>query len=208
MTLDQVLQLGVSVGTIAVAILAIWGERIRHLLGLGPKLVLELHDPQGEPIDVSTEPGKPIPSRYFHLRVSNKNRWSQATNVRIVVTGLTRPAADGQPVSQPLSGPLQLEWRYANLHPQYSVVGPDDICDLGHLYRGDKFRLSPYVFPSNFAGTLDRNQRLGVEVKAVADNAESKPICIDISWDGEWSDDTLDMAGHLVVKEVNCSPAS
>lgn len=205
MTLDQVLQLGVAVGTIAVAILAIWGERIRQLLGLGPKLVLKLHDPQGESIDVLTESGKPIPSRYYHLRVSNKKRWSQATNVRIVITGLARPAADGRLVSQPLSGPLQLMWRFTNFHLLYSIVGPDDICDLGHLFRGDNFRLTPYVFPSNFTGILDPNQRMRVEVKAVGDNAESKPICIDISWDGNWSDDTLDMAKHLVVKEVNCS---
>ena len=154
---------------------------------------------------VSTEPGKSIPSRYYHLRVSNKNRWSQATNVRIVITGLTRPAADGRLVGQPLSGPLQLMWRFTNFHLLYSIVGPDDICDLGHLIRGGKFKLTPFVFPSNFTGTLEPNQRMRVEVKAVADNAESKPLCIDISWNGNWSDDTLDMAKHLVVKEVNCS---
>jgi len=205
MTTDQVIQLAVAIGTIAVAILAIWGERIKLLIGLGPKLVLTLHDPQGELINVSFEEGKTTLARYYHLRVSNKHRWTQATNTRIVIAGLTRPAADGSLVSQPLSGPLQLMWRFSNFHLLYSIVGPDDICDLGHLIRGDKFRLTPFVFPANFTGVLEANQRMRVEVKAVADNAESQSLCIDISWDGIWSDDTLEMAKHLVVKEMPCA---
>ena len=40
-----------------------------------------------------------------------------------------------------------------------------------------------------------------IEVKAVSDNAESDPIYLDISWNGEWSDDTKTMKQNLVVKE-------
>jgi hypothetical protein len=176
------------------------------LLGLGPKLVLRLSDPQGEPIDISNAQGGSVSSRYFHLCVSNKHRWSPATNVRVVITGLAKPAADGKLVNQPLSGPLQLMWRFSNFHPIYSIVGPDDICDWGSVRRDSKFQLSPFVFPNNFGGTIEPNGRMRVQVKAVADNAESKSLCVDISWDGHWSDDTLGMANHLVVKEVNCSP--
>jgi len=42
-----------------------------------------------------------------------------------------------------------------------------------------------------------------VEVIATADNAESNPLLIEISWDGQWSDDTIQMSKHLVIKEVS-----
>jgi hypothetical protein len=204
LTLDQAIQIASAVGTIAVAILAIWGERIKLLFGLGPKLVLTLHDPHGE-LTTASKDGQSTLARYYHLRVSNQHRWTQATNVRVVIVGLAMPAADGNLVNQPLSGPLQLMWQFSNFHLLYSILGPDDFCDLGYILRGSRFELTPYVFPRNFTGVLERNQKMRVEVKAVADNAESKSLCVDISWDGTWSDDTLEMAKHLVVKEVSCN---
>src|SRR3990170_3002696 len=173
MTLDQIIQIAVGVGTIAVAILAIWGDQVRHRLGLGLRLTLLLDDPLGELIDISEGTGIRTPARYYHLRVRNSHGWSQATNVRVVITGLAKPAADGSMVTQPLSGPLQLMWRFSSYHPSYSIVGPDD-----------------------------GNQRMQVVLKAIADNAESPFICIEVSWDGQWADDTLEMAKHLVVKQV------
>jgi len=47
MSVDQAIQLAVAVGTIAVAVLAIWGDRVRHRLSLGPRLSITLDDPQG-----------------------------------------------------------------------------------------------------------------------------------------------------------------
>jgi hypothetical protein len=40
-----------------------------------------------------------------------------------------------------------------------------------------------------------------IKVQAIADNAESKPLHIEIAWDGQWSEDTRQMQQHLVVKE-------
>jgi hypothetical protein len=41
-----------------------------------------------------------------------------------------------------------------------------------------------------------------VEVQAIADNAESKSLFLEIAWDGVWSEDTVAMRAHLVVKVV------
>jgi hypothetical protein len=200
--MDQAIQIAVAVGTIAVAILAIWGDQVRHCLGLGPRLTLALDDPQGEPINILEGEGRSSPARYYHLRVRNSHRWAQATNVRVVIVGLARPAADGALAPQSLSGPLQLMWRFSAFHPTFSTVGPDDIADLGFLKRGSSFVLTPFVYPANFKGSLARNERLQVVVQALADNAESKPIAIDVLWDGNWHDDTLEMAKCLVVRQV------
>lgn len=206
MKYDQIIQLFVALGTIAVAILAIWGDRIRYTLGLRPKLELKLIDPESELINISVSAdGATTPARYYHLKVTNKNRWSNATNVRVVITGIAIPAADGSYKSQPLIGPLQLMWRFSKFRPSlYSIVGPDEICDLGYLKKGERFILTPYIYPNNFPGALEANQRMLIEVKAIADNAESQSICIEIFWDGIWSDDTQNMAEHLVVGEVDC----
>ena len=39
-------------------------------------------------------------------------------------------------------------------------------------------------------------------VIAVADNGQSEPALIEISWNGNWSDAAGEMSRHLVVKEV------
>lgn len=64
--------------------------------------------------------------------------------------------------------------------------------------------MTPYITPNNFPGTLDANQKMLLEIKALADDAESPSVCIEISWDGKWEDDSRKMAEHLVVKEVKC----
>lgn len=194
-----------ALATFLAVIVAIWGDRIRHRFGLKPKLVVTLQDPEGELVDVSTGPEQPLKkARYYHLKVSNERRWCEAKNVRIVITGLFKPAADGTLAPQILSGPFQLTWRFTNYHPMYSTVGPYDVADLGYLQENAEFRLTPYVFPSSFAGSLKANERMRVQVQAIGDNAESKPVCIDISWDGHWSDGSKEMANHLVVTEVEC----
>ena len=192
-----------GIGTIIVAILAIWGDRIRTLLGLGPKLVLELHDHMGEYNELRDDKNNIVGhGRWYHLRVSNVRKWTKAINVRIVIIELTKPAADGSFIRQPLSGPLQLMWRLSHFHTLFSNVGPDDICDLGNIFRGGDFKLTPFVFPGNFEGTLKANQKMRVMVQAHADNAESQPLSIEISWNGIWKDGDFEMSQHLVVKKI------
>jgi len=195
---ELLIQGAVAVGTVAVAILAIWGEWVREKLA-GAKLQVSLHDPEGELIDVSDG----TPSRYYHLKVRNGRRWAPAKNVRVLLTKINKSAADGSFQGVALSGPLQLTWQYPNFHSLFPTIGPDDICDLGYLQKERFFKLSPYFFPNNFQGFLETPGKMRVEVIAVADNAESNPLLIEIAWDGQWSDDTIQMSKHLVIKEVS-----
>ncbi len=184
--------------TLFVAILAIWGHFFRSWLA-GPKLEICLHDPQGEVNYLQDG----TPARYYHLKVANKRRGAQAKNVRVVLTKILKPAADGTWANQALSGPLQLTWQFPHSHPQYPTIGPDDFCDIGNLIKGKMFILTPYVRPNNFVGFIGPNQRMQIEVMAIADNAESNSLCVEIAWDGNWSDDTLQMQRYLVVKEAS-----
>jgi len=185
------------VASVIVAVLAVWGDFFRSRLA-GPKLHVGLLNPDGERTSWTGN----IPTRFYHLRVSNGRRWAPARNARVVVTKLARAAADQTFAVLPLSGPLQLTWQFPKTSPQYSVVGPDHTCDLGYIRPDRDFTLSPYVTPNNFQGVVRAGDRMRVEIQAVADNAESEPLFLEIAWDGTWNDDTTEMRRHLVVKSV------
>ena len=74
------------------------------------------------------------PGRFYKLKVSNQRKWSPAKNVRVILTKILKPAADGTLTPQVLSGPIQLTWAW--LLPQYPTVGPEEICTFGNLIKG------------------------------------------------------------------------
>jgi hypothetical protein len=124
-------------GTIAVAVVAVWGHVIKARW-LGPKLCISLNDEKGE----RSEFNDGIMSRYYHIRVFNRRRATPAHNVRVVIKTLQRPNATGEMNPISLSGPLQMSWRFQGAHPQFQTIGAESICDLGYLRQGDDFRLS------------------------------------------------------------------
>jgi hypothetical protein len=184
-----------------IAILAIWGDLIRYRVA-GPRLAVDVLNPDGERTVWKGPAIEPKPTRFYHLRVSNGRRWAPARNVRVVLTGLARTRADQSFASVPLSGPLQLQWQFAIASPQFPTIGPYHTCDLGHVEGDSGFSLAVYVMPHNFQGAIRRNERMRVEIRALADNGESKPLLLEIAWDGQWSDDTVEMRRHLTVKRV------
>jgi hypothetical protein len=186
------------VGTLLVVVLAIWGGGIRSRLA-GPKLSLRLLNSQGT-LNFLTDG---TPARYYILKISNQRRWAQAKNVRVILTKILKPDSSGTFVEKVFSGPLQLTWRFPQNRPQYSILGPDDFCTFGNLIKGQQFVLSPYIIPNNFVGFINPSEQMRFEVITVADSAESNTLCIEISWDGNWSDDGSQMQSHLVVREVN-----
>lgn len=193
---DLTVRILVALGTIAVAVLAIWGDWIRHKLA-GPRLRLALLDAEGTV--THRRDGKK--GRYYKLRVWNDRKWSPARNVRVVLKSIFKPAADASLTPQPLSGPLQLTWQW--IVPQYPTLGAgEEICTFADLVQGEQFALSPYITPNNFAGFLKANERMVIEVAVVSDTAESEPLFLDLSWNGQWSEDTMAMLTNVVIKET------
>jgi len=188
--------------TLLLAVIAIWGPAIKACL-LAPKLELFLHDPEGDRIDMRAADGTTVPSRWYHLRLTNKRRFAVAHNARVVVTAISRPAADHSMELQRRSGPIQLVWQHGRLLPQYLTLGPDRICDLGRLEKDNAFRLELMLVPNNADPCVRKGEEMWVEVVGQADETETKPLLLSITWDGTWSEDTSDMKKHLVVKRVD-----
>ena len=188
------------VATLIIAALAIWGQRVRARWA-GPKLTLRLLDPQGERIDLTDGTN----CRFYHLQVTNWRRSSHAQNVRVVLTKVSRPAADGSISPNALSGPIQLTWQHGHSLPQYLTLGPPQNADLGNVTRTGVFKLSPIFFATNLNAVLQPGERMEVETIAVSDETESAPLCVSIAWDGTWAEDATQMTHHLTMKEVACS---
>ena len=178
--------------------LAIWGESVRARL-VGPRLTLRLFDSKGERIDTNG-----APSRWYHLNVTNARRSARATNVRVVLTKVSRPSADGQVHPTRLSGPIQLAWQHGHVLPQFPTLGPALNADLGFVKKDEVFRLTPTIIPNNLNVEVKRGERVVIEALAISDETESAPVCVEIAWDGVWSEDATEMEKHLVAKQMAC----
>jgi hypothetical protein len=198
--IQTAVQIASAVAAVLVAILAIWGDAIRARL-VGPKLTLRLFDPSGERINLTGGSH----ARYYHMRVANERKSARAHNVRVVLTRVRRPSADGTFPPDSLSGPVQLTWQHGHSLPQYPTIGPAINCDLGCIVKDQAFFLTTMFVPNNLDVQVRENQRIVIEAIAVSDETESNPLCVEISWNGKWSEDTKEMANHLVVKEVPCT---
>ncbi len=191
-----VVQALVAIGTIAVAISAIWGNFIRNKF-YGPELSIKLLDNLGD----LTKTRDGVAGRYFKFKVENNRKWAPAKNVRVLLLRLYKPAADGKYAESAFSGPIQITWQWSSF--QYQNIGPESICTFGYLIKGSNFELSTYVKPNNLERLIRANEKMIIVVKAVSDNAESNTLKVEISWNGKWSDGETEMSKNLVIKEVN-----
>lgn len=198
MTTNECVQLwieaAVAVGTLLAVGVAIWGDWIRSVLA-PPKLTLHLRDPEGE-LTIQNDKRK---VRYYHLDVSNDRGWTRARNVDVYLKNLEILGPDREWRSTMVCGPIPLRWQFG-MAP--SFIGHPRICDLGAVVEGGAFQLTTLFVPNNLLAGLEGLGQLRVHLVALADNAESCPYVIDISWDGIWVDGTSEFAAHLVVKEV------
>jgi hypothetical protein len=183
------------------AIVSVWGASIRHRLA-GPKLRVTLRSEDGSKTFWKGPDGNPHPMYFYHLRVTNTRHYSApAQNVQVFVTNLEKATAGQRdPVPGWLSGPIQLAWQFTE-KPEYRTIGAERFCDLGYLNEPG-FMLKMYSEPNDFENRLKKNERMRVEIRALADNAESKPLRLEISWNGEWTEDSeeFNKEKHLIVK--------
>jgi hypothetical protein len=188
-----------ALGTLLVAVVAIWGEKIRAAVA-GPDMRLTLKDPAGD----LTVRGNGKRTIYYHLQVSNRRTWSPARNTRVVVVDIAKKRPDGSFIAETPIAPLQLTWAFQEFHELLPTIATQDVCDLGFIDEdSQQFELSPYVRPNNFSGFVEGGQSMRVSVIVSAHNYEStRPLVLEVSWDGKWDSHQDHMAKHLVVKEV------
>lgn len=187
-----------AIGTVAVAIMAIWGNWVRARLA-GPQITLALRDARGD-VNPRNDGTREI---YYHVVVRNRRRWSPAEAVRVLVVGLAKRRPDGSYFAEPLVVPLQLTWAFPTFHELFPTIADSDTCDFGAVdERSGRFRLSTYITPNNFRGYITAGEAMRVTLVASAHNGNSEPLVLEVSWDGRWSAELDEMQRHLVIKPV------
>jgi hypothetical protein len=144
------------IATWLVVVLAICGECIRSKL-FRPALEIALRNQRGDLVPQTVrwlENGqwreRQIQARYYHVRVSNRRRFSPAHEVRVVMTLVESPGPDGLPQAV-YSATLPLKWRNQEVDPRSScTIGADDFADLLYVNEEGSLYLTPMIIPNNF----------------------------------------------------------
>jgi hypothetical protein len=199
-TIDTIAAVFTAIGTVSVAVLAIWGDQIRDRL-FGPRLELSLVDPKGDLTFIENANAKRY---YYHLRVSNQKGRNAAIGTRVVIQGHSRRTPSGQFVRQPLVYPLQLQWTPAGWNEIERTVVHDSTCDFGHVGQFElKFHPTLLSWPNNFAGFVGKDECVRFEIAAVGHNVLSPvPSVFEVSWDGRWTENQEEMQRRLVIRKV------
>src|SRR3990172_12839530 len=189
-----------AIGSILVAILAIWGDKIRALLA-GPKLEIEPHNLEGH----LTYRGSGAQTWYYHLKVVNKRQWSPAKRVRVICTKVFKETSPGNFEDQRIIVPFQMVWSPPNFHELLPTIKNYDVFDLGSLDQGGAhFELAIYVRFHYFPGYIKKNERYRIGFDLEADNFHSKRTkWHEIFWDGQWDKDQNKIRSHLTIKELH-----
>lgn len=189
-----------AVGTLLIAVLAVFlalfGQHIRALI-CRPKLTLEEPEEKGH---FTFSGDKKI--WYCHLSLRNASRWA-AKNCRVLLREAYRRGPDGRydkPI--PLYATPQFQWSFPGITPMTPTVVKDKRVDLGCLVQGDTlFRPSLYWWPVYFNGNVAAGESVRYVVEIEAEGLIIRPdsVVIEVSWDGQWSDETEKMREHLTV---------
>ena len=190
-----------AIGSILVAISAIWGEWLRNTFA-GPKLSF-LDDIKYD-FNVTRSGNSVV---YCIIKLINGRKWSPAKHVRIRCTSIQRKK-DGEFSLEPVNVPVQLRWS-DNLLDQIQIpdVNSEILCNIGYVTQGaDRFCIPVHYMPNNFKGFVMSGETVRLSLVAEADNyCQNKPIVIEIFWNGQWSIVPEEMKAHLKVRLVDQS---
>ncbi|MFZ3238682.1 MAG: hypothetical protein WA184_25370 [Stellaceae bacterium] len=183
--------LGVA-SSIAIAIVAIWGERIRAAL-FRPDLSLELVNNVGQ-----RDTANGTLARYYRLRLTNRALHPAAHEVQVFLTQMDIRGPDGQPQTI-FTGALPLPWQYQPLYPNTRTIGYNTIADVELLFVSPEFlQLTTTFDPPNFAARMSGgDQHFWITTIARGLNGESPSFRLKTDWDGLWEYGDNEMGHHL-----------
>lgn len=188
-----------AIGSLLVAIFAIWGDYWRYLLA-GPQLSLSLNDPSGD----LTARSNGMQAYFFHLKIKNRRLWSPARDVRVLIDRIARRRPDGSFLVDHLVYPLPLIWTPSEMGDFQRSVGGEETCDLGFLDQNStRFQLHVLMMPNNVHAYVEADDAIRLSVVATGQNVtSSRPLFLEVAWDGDWTANKAQMRTHLVVKEI------
>ncbi len=192
-------QVIIAIGTLSVAILAIWGDWFRAKLA-PPKLSIQAHNLRGTVTRFTNGP-RVI---YYYLKLVNLRSWVSAKNCRVLLRSIYRQGPNQQFSQALLPVPAQFVWAPAELTPAVITLTKEQVIDFGCLEEDDQhFRPVLYSYPNNFQGFVGANEAVRYCLEIVADGYDSKKYQVfEVAWDGKWSDNLDKMSESLTIREI------
>lgn len=203
-----------AIGTIAVAILAIWGDRIKSwlspaILKIEPVENTGIH---GSHLRLNTPsnilvPGLNRDAMWYVLKVVNKKPWMSSKNCRVMLVAISKKGPDGIYRPEPFKVPRQFWWAPSEFMAPLATINKEQVFDFGFIQANGMFSPTLYSTPSDFPGHVRKNESVRYSLEIDANNFTS-PIqqVFEISWDGEWDPNPDIMSRHLVIKELSRNP--
>lgn len=157
-----------SAGALAAILVALFGRRL-----VRPRLVLTIEDFAGY--------RKAPPDIWYHLRVTNRRRWSPATRVRVFVLKID---VRGRP-DRSWAGEVAIRWRFQDQTGEYRDFGPPYDCDLCAVGADNRLRLQPMIdwqLPGDLL-THAPPVHLNLTFQARGFEADSAPLHLTLDWE-------------------------
>jgi len=180
-----------AVGTILVAISAVYGDLLRAKL-IGPKLKIIPYNLRGDPTTVTEydpstkKPTKSYTAYYYHLKAVNSRRFIPAKNCRVMLRQLHRLGPDREFHPEVMIVHYQYVWAPAEWAPVFQTVADEAVLDFGRISQGDLFRPTLYAWGFNFKGFVNPGDSVRFSLQIVADNYVSPRMQIfQVDWNGK-----------------------
>ena len=188
----------IAIGTITVAVIAIWGEWIRSKI-YPTKLKIVPHNLEGNLTKFAN--GKRV--IFYHLGINNTRLWRTVKNCRVNLVKISKKGPDGEFQPIKLVVPQQYVWAPAELTPPSVNIVKKQILDFGRLIEGnDKFEPLLYGIPNNFEGFVKQGDVIRFHLEISAEDYVSRNNYIfEVAWNGKWNSNLQTMKHNLVIKE-------
>ena len=201
---NLVIQSFIAIGTVSVAIFAIWGNWFKSRF-IPPKLKIVEQNLRGELTQLTGPNFQTTRVIYYHLKVVNSRNWSTAKNCKVLLTEVHLRLPNGQFQRIPLNAFHSFRWTPAELTGLTLDISHDQIFDFGRILEaGNRFEPTLSSYPNNFNGFVTANNAVRYTLKIVAEGYESKkPQVFEVAWNGNWSDNMDIMTRNVTIQEID-----
>jgi hypothetical protein len=196
---NLVIQCFNAIGTVAVSILAIWGNYFKYRL-VPPEIVIVPSNIKGTVTKFTNGP-RVI---YYHLEVQNTRSWSTARSCHVRLRSISKKLTNGDFKNLPLPVIPSFIWAPAELTPPVINLSHEQTLDFGRVIENDdKFSPVLNLYPNNFDGVVKKDECVRYSLEVVAEGFKTNRLQVfEVAWNGKWSDNLDTMSNNLTIKEI------
>jgi hypothetical protein len=173
-------------------------EHVTAILKMSAARLVHVELPDQPPQEYETV------GRWYHVQVMNKRRMSRATDTQVYLLAVETQNAAGQPVRRP-TGAIPFGVRHEVFVRPGRIIGPPvewDFCNVAKEVPprgGPIFSLRTVVAPTDITTQMAEPFKMAFTLQARSIEKDSNLLRVEVSWNGQWADDTDQMANYLVI---------